>query len=433
MIDRTKAPELNFSKIKDFFSESSLAPENILIKEIPCYIVDRNEQDLVKIELIFDAGSIYQTKPFVAFSTFQMLTEGTKSMTSAQISEKLDFYGSFLEKEVERDFASVSLYTLNKHLKSTLPILFDVLANPIFPAEELSIFKDKQKSLLEVNKKQVSYLARTHFTEILYGKTHPYGYKIELDDIEKINIEDLAEFRNKHICPNKCKIIISGKITEEIIQIFEDILQNFDWININHGFEKKEIKIKSNNKFSEHVIEQPNVVQSAIRIGKILFNYQNPEYNKFNLLNTILGGYFGSRLMKNLREEKGYTYGIGSTIISFNHSGYFFITTEVGKEYTKAAISEIYKEIEKLQNEKVDYKELDLVKNYKYGELMRSIDGTFAVSEYIKKVVQYNLPIDYINRVFNEINETNNEDIMLMAQKYLDKDILTQLVVGKLE
>lgn len=433
MINRTQTPEIDFSTIEEIFSKKNLTHEYTLINNIPCYIVDKGGEDLVKIELIFNAGSIYQTKPFVSFSTFRMLTEGTKNMTSSQISERLDFYGAFLEKEIERDFASISLYSLNKHLKNTLPILFDVIVNPIFPDEELSIYKEKQKSVLEINKKQVSYVARTNFTEILYGENHPYGAKIEIDDIEKITSIDLNEFCNKYICPNNCKIIISGKITPETLQLFGENILNSNWRTSEKIIEEKKMELPTNTQCGHYFTEQPNVVQSAIRIGRIMFNIKDPDYNKFQILNTVLGGYFGSRLMKNIREDKGYTYGVGSALLSLKHSGYFFITTEVGKEFTKAAISEIYNEIEKLQNEIIDQDELELVKNYKYGELMRSIDGTFAISEYFKKIIQYDLPIDHIKSVYTDIKVINREEITLLAQKYLRKETLTQLIVGKFE
>jgi predicted Zn-dependent peptidase len=431
MINRTIEPEVDFSLINDFLSDKIIEHEYKTINGIPCYFLDRGEQDLVKIELTFDAGSIYQKKPFVAYSTFQMLTEGTCTMTSSQISERLDFYGAFIEKEVDRDFASVSLYTLTKHLKYTLLILNEILTKPIFPESDLSIYKEKQKSILEVNKKQVSFLARTNFLEIIFGKQHPYGVKIDSEDIDKLSSEDLTRFYTDNINADNCSIIVSGKINNEVIKLIEENFQTSEWRKSNRTLQKKVIEIDLQSKFSEHFIEQPNVVQSAIRIGRVLFNYNNPDYNKFQILNTVLGGYFGSRLMKNIREDKGFTYGIGSAILPLKHSGYFFITTEVGKEYTNDTINEIYREIENLQSNYIKDDELNLVKNYKFGELMRSLDGTFAISDYLKKTIQHKLPINYYKNVLDDIYNTSKEDILLLAQKYLKKELLTQLVVGQ--
>ena len=149
------------------------------------------------------------------------------------------------------------------------------------------------------------------------------------------------------------------------------------------------------------------------------------------MVNTILGGYFGSRLMANIREEKGYTYGIGSRMVSMNNAGYIYISTEVGTNVCDDAVNEIYKEIDKLRNELVSSEELNLVKNYMMGDFLRSADGPFALADKFKKIMFYDLSYSYYDEFVKTVKTITPEQIQSLADQYLNPDDLYELVVGK--
>ena len=178
-------------------------------------------------------------------------------------------------------------------------------------------------------------------------------------------------------------------------------------------------------------IEKEGALQSAIRIGKLMFNKTHPDFQSLQVLNTVYGGYFGSRLMSNIREDKGYTYGIGSGLVSLQHGGYFFITTEVGVDVTAKAIKEIYFEMDRLRKEKITTDELQLVKNYLLGTFLRSVDGPFAMADRFKGILNYNLGYDYFDRYIATIRAVSASDLMGLANTYFDKDSMIELVVGK--
>jgi zinc protease len=134
--------------------------------------------------------------------------------------------------------------------------------------------------------------------------------------------------------------------------------------------------------------------------------------------------------MTNIREEKGYTYGIGSAIASLHHSGYFFITTEVGTDVTEEALREIYLEIEKLRQDKVSETELSLVVNYMMGSFLRSVDGAFSLADNLKGLLEYGLDFNYFDRYVDIIKTIRPEEIRDLAQKYLSGESLNQLTVG---
>ncbi len=429
--DVTIAPVIK-SFNKKFAGIDAIKPTAIYLNNnIPLYKINIGNQEVVKLEFIFDAGSCYQDKALVASFTNQLITEGTKNYNAEKISEVLDYYGAFIEKEVDRDYASIIVYALRKHITNILPVIEEIIKEPVFPENELSILLNKQRSQFIINNKKVMFIARSKFTEIIYGEDHPYGRTSKLEDFDQITKVDIIEFHNRFYHSSNCKIIIAGNIDDELIENINSTFGTERWGKNNATYTSN---IDYNNNTSlpkKTVIEKENSVQSAIRIGKVIFNMDNEDYIKLQVLNTVLGGYFGSRLMKNIREDKGYTYGIGSAIIPLKNSGYFFISTETGSEVTFQAVEEIYKELKKLREEPVSEEELELVKNYKTGEIMRSLDGALAISDLTKLSIQFNLDADYFEKYLSIVRNITPEELQELAIKYLNENNMFELVVGK--
>lgn len=420
--DRTCPPEIQKIKQLELIKPSFLKLKNGLT----VYFINAGDQDVVKIELLFKAGSYYQNKSLVAKFTSRMLREGTKTKTSRQIAEIIDYYGIHFSGNSDKDFASVSVLSQTKYLSKILPLLSEIIYNPSFPEDELRIIAMKHKQNFQVSMQKVKQIARENFWQLIFGK-HPYGQIRNAEDFNNILRNDLLDFYNDFYLPKNSVMIVSGKIKEEVPALIEkalgqDVSENDFKDNIKNGF---------NYSPDKKLIPKVNALQSAIRIGKPMFTKNHPDYIKMKILTTVLGGYFGSRLMSNIREDKGYTYGIGAGLISLQKSGYFFIATEVGAEVRKQALDEIYKEIDVLQNELVPSEELFTVKNYMIGNLMHSLDGSVGLSEVFKNLVVYGLDFNYINRIIETINNVRAEDLREMAQKYLAPESLSELVVGK--
>lgn len=404
-------------------------PEKITLDNgIETHIIKSGTQDIIKIDLIFNAGSWFQDKPLIASLTNEMLIEGTKSLSSQQIAEKLDFHGAFIHTNPTKDFASVSLYTLKKHLPETVRILYDIVKNPIFPEHELSTFLNKRKQQFQIELEKVSNIARRESNEQIFGKNHPYGKKAVIDNYNKVNRKDILKFHKTHYHPNNCRVIISGKADKSDIELINKFIGNKDWKNKDCSIFNS-YNITDQNKHIS-VIKKTNVTQSAIRLGKIVINKNHPDYHKLDIVNTILGGFFGSRLMKKIREEKGYTYGINSGLVSLKNACYFVILSEVKSDFTKNAISDILSEIKKLRTEYVSLDELRLVKNYMLGDLLRSFDGPFEISSNIRSLLDMDLDINYFNQSIKEIKGITPEEIKLIANKYLHEDTLIKTIAG---
>ena len=224
-------------------------------------------------------------------ATNRTLAEGTSKYNSQQLADHIDYYGAFYETDENWDYTSVMLYTLNKHLEATLPFLSDIIHDPVFPIGELDIFIQNYKQRLVVENEKVNSVARRKFNEIIFGKTHPYGYFVGTDDYDKLNREDLVVHHRNKYDPANCTIIISGLVKDQSVNL------------LNKFFGKKpatqgNIMNGQSPEFSPlaekiHLVEKEGAVQSAIRIGKFSFNRTHPDYAGMAFLNTVLGGYFG--------------------------------------------------------------------------------------------------------------------------------------------
>lgn len=395
---------------------------------IPVYLLNAGTQEVTRVEFIFRAGIRHQPHSLVASGVNDMLDEGTHTRNAEVIAEELDFYGAFIESETQHDVASFTLFSLNKHLPSTLPIVKDILRNVAFPEREFKIYLTNKRQKYVVDSDKVSVLARREFNKLLFGASHPYGTKTELPDFDLLTRESLIDFHKQHYTSDRCTIIVSGKVPENMLEQLESFFGDKDWNG--NSTSDHSLPVATSDKRREHTIEKEGAVQSAIRIGRVLFNKTHPDYLGMQVLNTLLGGYFGSRLMANIREDKGYTYGIGSGLVSMLGDGYFVISTEVGVEVTNAALKEIYAEIEKLQQELVGEDELELVRNYLIGVFLRSTDGPFAIGDRLKGILGYGLGYDYYTRYIETIRTIQPETLRDLANKYLKKEDLIELVVG---
>lgn len=405
------------------------AEQHSLDNGIKVYTINSGSQELTKIEFIFKAGMYYQDRTLVASAANNLLETGTKSYTANQISDGIDFYGSFFECAVDQDYATLALFSLNKYLSQSLHFVEEIIKYPTFPKDEFEIYLSNKKQKHLVNSQKVNVLARRRFTELLFGEEHPYGRDVKTEDFDRLSLEQVKAFYRSHYHSSNCTIVASGKLPENLLETLNRFMGQSTWGEL-QPVEKALLEPKTTPQ-RRHFIEKADAIQSAVRVGRILFNKKSPDYFKFQVLNTILGGYFGSRLMTNIREDKGYTYGIGSGLSSLVNSGYFFISTEVGADVTNNTLEEIYKEIKLLREEPVDAEELETVRNYVLGQFLRSVDGPYALADKFKAIWEFGLGYDYFDRYFEAVKTVTPEELRQLANTYLQEKDLIELVVGK--
>ncbi len=423
LLDRSVAPEAN-----EIEKLTIVKPEKITLPNgIPFYSINAGSEDVVRVEVVINAGNWFEESRLSANAVNSLLVEGNSTMTGSEIADFFDFHGAFLQTEVDFDKAYVTLYCLNKHLETLLPVFTDVIFNPTFPQSEVETFIANNKQKLAVNKKKNDYEARKIFNEKLFGSNHPYGFNTEFKNIEEINRANLVDFHQEFYTPSNCTLIVAGKLSDHTKT---SIARYFGNINSDSKFEFNDVTYPENLHFGKYYEEKKDALQTAMRVGKKLVGKKHPDYIGLQILNTLLGGYFGSRLMANIREEKGYTYGIGSRVVSLQKDAYFFISTEVGKEVHDSALQEIFKEIERLQVELVEEQELDLVRNYLLGTMLGSIENAFSHADKLKGILFYDLDYTYYDRYIDKIKTISAEEIQQLAINYLKKEEFISVLVG---
>jgi len=419
-MNRTLAP-----KVSHDYKFDLIEPEKVSLSNgVDIYYIEGGKQDVCRIDVLYKAGNIFETKNLLSSYTNDLLAEGTKNKTSLQVHEAFDFYGAYIQRESSRDYSGLTLFASDKHLSSLMPLLLEVMLESTYSKTEFDIYTKNRKARFEDSLKKTEFVCRNEFTGLLYG-SHPYGKPLKLINFEEINRDEVFDWYQQMYVQQTPVVFVTGKVEKQSKGMIENELSKLKGNKINFpelGFEGV--------KGGQHFIEQPGAIQSAIRIGRPIVTIEHKDYSVLSVANTIIGGYFGSRLMKNIREEKGYTYGIGSGLVSFEKNGMWMIATEVGKDVTKDALNEIYKELSKLYTEPVAQEELEVVKNYILGNFIKSIDGAFNQSEKIKTIVLRNLEHDFYTKHIQRILNTTSENILEAMNTYFSKNHLVELVVG---
>lgn len=392
----------------------------------PIYVIKAGTQDVLKLEFVFYAGRYYEPKQLVSRATASLLKEGTKNHNGGEIATILDYYGSTLHARAGMDTSSMTLYCLKKQFSSLLPTVMEVIREPSFVQHELDQFIEKAQHRLKIELQKNDVLAYRMLTELIFGDKHPYGYNSTPDLYQGVQREDILSFHEKHYTAKNMAIFISGKVDDTIIA---QLIESIGLLPIGSKSIRQEA-IYSDSQKGRHLVKSNHGFQSAIRIGKRLFNRDHPDFHGMSFLTTILGGYFGSRLMKNIREDKGYTYNIDCSVDTMIHDGYFQVGTEVAHENVEQTITEIYNEIDRLKQEPVGADELNMVKNYLIGNLLHLIDGPFNISKMFKTIFLTSNDASYLNSTVEGILGITPDQIQSHANTYFDQESLFEVVVG---
>lgn len=424
-LDRTLAPLINDPVSFDYI----LPPLNTtaLSNSIPLYWINAGVQDVVEINWVFNAGIWHEQKNAVAQATAAQLKNGTTSRTAQQINEALEFYGASLKVNAGNDHTTLTLHTLTKHLPDLLPIVLDVMVNPIFPESELDIHKQNAIQRLLVSLRECEFVANQQIDAALFGPQYPYGRYTQKEMIEALTSSDIKAFHQHHYTLSDMKMFMSGKVGDQEVALLDNI---FGMASI-ETTEKvtNNFVPKPNTQKVQRIDNDPNGVQGAIRIGRRFITRKHPDFAALVVLNTVFGGYFGSRLMSNIREEKGYTYGIYSSIGAFVNDASLTIHTEVGRDVIDDAVKEIYKEMDLLCKEIIDEEELLLVKNYLLGNILGDLDGPFSIMQRWRSLILNGFSIERFNENINTYKNISAEELQTLAQKYFDKKDFIELVV----
>ena len=422
-IDRTIAPKIVDAVDLDL----RLKPyqKYILRNGVEVYAIDAGAEEVMMVEWVYYAGDWYEEKNLLAATTNFMLKNGTSLKTAFQINEHFEYYGSYLNRAAYNETSSITLHTLTKHIERLLPVVRELLTDSVFPEEELAVYKKIMQQRLSVNLLKCDFVAQRFIDAYLYGEEHPYGRFSRSEDYEALTREQLIAFYNKYYRQGKFIMFVAGKLPKNLEELLN---QNFGDL-ANNKIESSNHLTKPAAEKRQRITNDPNGVQGAIRIARSFPNRHHPDFLKAQVLNSLFGGFFGSRLMANIREEKGYTYGIHSYIQNHIQQTAWMVSTEAGRDVCEAAIKEVYHEMEVLRNELVDEVELLLVRNYMMGSILGDLDGPFQIIARWKNIILNGLDEKYFYDSINTIKTITAQEIKQLAEKYFQPEEFYELVV----
>ncbi len=425
MLNRKEAPEI--VDAVDFKLQLKPCDRFTLDNGVPVYAIDAGAEEVIMVEWVFYAGNWYEQKNIVAATTNFLLKNGTRQKKAFAINEHFEFYGAYLNRQCYNETATITLHCLTKHLHHLLPVVAELITESIFPEEELAIYKQNQKQRLEVNLKKCDFIANRLIDEYIYGFHHPYGRYTSTLDYDQLQQDELKVFYKRFYTEGTCMVFTAGKLPADMQQ---QLNQFFGTLPLNRqSLPDVMFNLQPAEEKKYNIINDADGVQGAIRIASSFPNRHHPDFPKVQVLNNILGGFFGSRLMSNIREDKGYTYGIHSYLQNHIHHSAWMISTEAGRDVCEATIEEVYKEMAILCNEPVTQEELDLVRNYMMGSLLGDLDGPFQVIARWKNYILNNLDEAYFYHSIQTIKSVTADELQALAKKYLLPEAFYELVV----
>ena len=412
------------------------SPKNIEIRKaefqklkngIPFFVLRAGTQPVVKIEIIFGkGGNYYEHRGGQALFTNKLLNSGTASKTSEQISDLFASFGVQLEIQPSFDNSSISIYCLEKHIEDVLPLFIEILSAPIYSEEEFEREKELQIANLRIQNKKTNILSSKALRSALFTTSHPYGKVLNENEIASLTISDLKDFKSINL--SEIEVLISGSFSDHTLEVISTTFEGE--LNL-LGYEKQpiteEIPVVSKDR---HRITVDGSVQASIRMGKRMVRKGQKDYVKNLVTNHILGGYFGSRLMRNIREDKGLTYGIYSSIVNLEKASYLVIAADVKSDLSDQAIHEIHNELIELRTNTISHDELTRVKNHMIGTYQSELNSAFALAGKFKSIHQFGLGYEYYEEYLNTIKDITPSDILACANEHFKESEMNEIVVG---
>ena len=396
---------------------------------VEVFTIDMGGEDTLMLNWVFYAGNWYEKRKMSASATNYLLKNGTTRLTAFGVNEHFEYYGAYLNRNCYSETAELTLHCLNKHVNELVPVVAEIITDSVFPEEELLIYKQNSQQRLKVSLQKCEFVAGQLIDAQLFGEDHPYGKYSRLEDYEALQREELLDFYKSYYQHGRCVIFAAGKLPSDLIEQLE---QYFGKLPLRSHRAKDAFvshALTPSTEKKQHLIIDPQGVQTAIRIARPFPNRHHPDFHKAMVLNNVFGGFFGSRLMANIREEKGFTYGIYSYLMNHvEHSGWM-ISTEAGRDVSEATVSEIYKEMNRIREELISDEELMVTRNYMIGTILGDLDGPCQVAARWKNLILNDLDETYFYNGIDTIKTVTSQELQQIADKYMKTEEFYELLV----
>lgn len=401
----------------------------VLSNGVNVYQVNKGNEDTLQISWVFYAGSWYETQKAQAAATNSLLKNGTGRRSAFEVNDFFEYHGAYLNQACYTETAEITLHCLNKHVARLLPVVAELMTESVFPDEELMLYRQNTLQRLQVSLQHSDFVAGRLIDERIYGSRHPYGKYSNPSDYEALHRESLMHYYDRYYRNGRCLMLVAGKIPAELLQQLELFFGQLPWRPHDSPEPEPVFSAEPDTQKQHRVINDPKGIQVAIRLARPFPNRLHPHFSQAVVLNTLFGGYFGSRLMANIREDKGYTYGIYSYLQNHLKENAWLISTEAGREVSEDTIREVYHEMELLRQELIDTEELQMCRNYMLGSILGDLDGPFQVIGRWRNLIVHGLGEDHFYQNLETIRTVSPAALRDLAQQYLVPESFYEVVV----
>jgi predicted Zn-dependent peptidase len=388
-------------------------------------IIREAEWKVFRLEACFMAGRPFEEKKAVAKTTAELLREGSRQFASFQLAEFFEQNGASINSKSGIDTAHVLMHGLSDSFNELLPAFQEVVLNPVFPQSELSKFQKRQTERLRADSNIGEVIAYRKFTEALFGKDHPYGYNSTPKTYKAIEPTDLRKHHANNYKPDNALYLLSGGVTNAMVEELSHLLSNWE----GHAKPTSPLQRSSIPPMGTQFIKNEGQIQASIKMGQLLFSYEHDDYAYVQIVNALLGGFFGSRLMKRVRQEAGLSYNIYSTVESMLYDGYWMIATETSQANVDKVIQLIHEELDRLASERIRSREKELMRNYLIGNSLQFFEGAFNKSDFLRHHLFEMGDATTYEAMMHAIQEMDTEKIRSTAEKYFRAEDLFTVVV----
>jgi predicted Zn-dependent peptidase len=395
-------------------------------------ILEDRRFPVVAVQLqILGAGGLYEprTSPGLASATVQMLREGTKTRTSRQIAEEIDRLGATVNAFAgSGDSAAVLASGLSSNFDQWFPLAADALLRPSFPPDELDKLKQRLKVQVRQNRSQPGFLANERFLQAVYGDHPAAAVTVTPESIDALTAGALAGWHRDRFTPQNTLLGIAGDVSAgDVVPKLKEWLGG--WARTNLAIAPPPIPTLTKTR-RMFLVDRPGSVQTTINMGNLSVDRRHPDYIPMVVMNRIVGGGPSARLFLNLREEKGYTYGVYSNLQAFKYAGPWLAGGDMRTDVTDGAITEFLKEIQRIRDEKVGDLELEEARRSVVAAFALSLEQPTQLLGYALTAKTYGFPADYWDSYPAKILAVTADDVQRVARAYVDPQALQVAAVG---
>lgn len=417
-------------EIKEIEKVDLLNHEKIILKNgLPLYLVQAGKQALVKVDVVFDAGNVRSKDPVLPGAVNALLNDGSRRFSSSDIADMIDGKGAFYVPDIQKDFSQTSMYLLSKFSGDLMALYVEMLNESTFPEEEVEMFKRNMKQRFLVEHEKVNVQSYQAFNNALFGEDSSYADLTKAENYDTLNRNEIIDFYTQKVQYKPKCIIVSGMADDASLA---EICNRFEQYELEKVADNEKIIAYGDVASTKEWIKIPgnNNQQVSMRLGRPTVSNDHPDYWGLSLLSTILGGYFGSRLNKVIREEKGLTYGIHSSINKLKEASFLSIHAELNAANWEEAYSSVLDVFNDLKENPIPAQELNMVRKYIKGSLLQSIDGAFSYSTYLRNAIVYDMDINRVNEYIHFLDNVDSIELMNLAEQYLQENSFYKIVAG---